>query len=415
MKRKLYAALLAGVLLLTGCTAGPGGSSTTTTATPSNPGGTEDIMSIPADAFPSRSDRILYTRKVGQITGQAGFTDTYEKFNVFGTDLGIPYYDETTGRLTLLFGDTYAAANFSGNWRSNVALYTTQTEYHTGIAFDGALTITGPAASGVAAQITPGANSITPLLQGDKVKTPLTHTCIPTGAVMIGETTYLFYMEIDKNAFPPTGGWGVYCNRVVKSEDHGATWTQVSSLVWQAKDENDVVGIAPNFAQIYPMKADGYVYIYGIAGGRSGGTKLGRVAEENLEDFEAYEYFAGYDANGQPIWRKGTNGLQYIKQRDSAYIIDLPCGEMCVTYNDYLKKYIALYQSGSSLVYRTADTPWGTFSAPETILSTSADMRSAYGAFTCRQLSDNGGKRIWILVSEWTPVYNVSQIEIVFK
>ena len=129
MKRKLYAALLAGVLLLTGCTAGPGGSSTTTTATPSNPGGTEDIMSIPADAFPSRSDRILYTRKVGQITGQAGFTDTYEKFNVFGTDLGIPYYDETTGRLTLLFGDTYAAANFSGNWRSNVALYTTQTEY----------------------------------------------------------------------------------------------------------------------------------------------------------------------------------------------------------------------------------------------------------------------------------------------
>lgn len=170
MKRKLYAALLAGVLLLTGCTAGPGGSSTTTTATPSNPGGTEDIMSIPADAFPSRSDRILYTRKVGQITGQAGFTDTYEKFNVFGTDLGIPYYDETTGRLTLLFGDTYAAANFSGNWRSNVALYTTQTEYHTGIAFDGALTITGPAASGVAAQITLGANAITPLLQGDKAK-----------------------------------------------------------------------------------------------------------------------------------------------------------------------------------------------------------------------------------------------------
>ena len=94
---------------------------------------------------------------------------------------------------------------------------------------------------------------------------------------------------------------------------------------------------------------------------------------------------------------------------------DMPCGEMCVTYNEYLQKYIALYQSGSNLVYRTADTPWGTFSAPETILSTSADMRSAYGAFTCQQLSDHGGKRIWIMVSEWTPVYNVSQIEIVFK
>ena len=206
-------------------------------------------------------------------------------------------------------------------------------------------------------------------------------------------------------------GTGHYCGCHV----NGATWTQVDILVWQAKDENDVIGIAPNFAQIYPMKADGYVYIYGIGGGRSGGTKLGRVLETEIEDFEAYEYFAGYNANGEPIWRKGSNGLSYIKQRDSAYIIDLPCGEMCVTYNEYLKKYIAIYQSGSSLVYRTADTPWGTFSAPETILSTSADMRSAYGAFTCQQLSDHGGKRIWIMVSEWTPVYNVSQIEIVFK
>ena len=417
--KRIGIAILLIAALLTGCSGGSSGGITTgapTTAPTTNPGGTEDIMTIPADAFPNRSDDILYVRKVGQITGQAGFVDTYNQFNVYGTDLGIPYYDETTGRLTLLFGDTYAAANFSGNWRSNVALYTTQTEYHNGIAFTGALTITGPADSGVAVQLTPGANSVTPLLQGDKIKTPHTHTCIPTGAVMVGETTYLFYMEIDKNAFPPTGGWGVYCNRVVKSEDHGATWTQVEGLVWQAKDENDVVGIAPNFAQIYPMKAnDGYVYIYGIGGGRSGGTKLGRVLEADIENFEAYEYFAGYNASGEPIWRKGSNGLSYIKQRDSAYVIDLPCGEMCVTYNEYLGKYMALYQSGSNLVYRTADTPWGTFSAPETILSTSADMRSAYGAFTCQQLSDNGGKRIWILVSEWTPVYNVSQIEIVFK
>ena len=60
------------------------------------------------------------------------------------------------------------------------------------------------------------------------------------------------------------------------------------------------------------MKADGYVYIYGIGGGRSGGTKLGRVKEEQIEDFEAYEYFAGYNSDGEPIWRSGSNGLQYI-------------------------------------------------------------------------------------------------------
>ena len=107
MKRMGIAILLIAALL-TGCTGG-GTIPTTTTVPPANLGGSEDIMKIPADAFPNRSDSILYARKVGQITGQAGFTDTYEKFNVFGTDLGIPYYDETTGRLTLLFGDTYAA------------------------------------------------------------------------------------------------------------------------------------------------------------------------------------------------------------------------------------------------------------------------------------------------------------------
>lgn len=413
MKKTGLALLLSATLLLTGCTADPAADPTGTTGSTEKPSNT---LSVPEDAFPNRSDTLLYAKRLGQITGEGGFTDTFTNFNVYGTDLGIPYYDETTGRLTLLFGDTYAAANFSGNWRSNVALYTTQKDYSTGIAFTGALTITGPAESGVAAQITPGANVVTPLLQGEAEKTAHTHTCIPTGVVMVGETTYLYYMEIDKNAFPATGGWGVYCNRVVKSEDHGETWTQVESLVWQAKDENDVEGIAPNFAQIYPMKADdGYIYLYGLAGGRSGGVKLGRVGEENIEDFESYEYYAGTGSDGQPVWRKGSNGLSYIKQRDSAYIIDLPCGEMCVTWNDYLGKYLAIYQSGSNLVYRTADTPWGTFSAPETILTTSGDMNSAYGAFTCQELSDNGGQRIWIMVSEWTPTYNVSQVEVVFR
>ncbi len=411
MKRIMISALLICALVLSGCGTAADPEQTDDTTAPTAAG----KLTVPGDAFPSRSDTLLYVKRLGSITGEAGFTNTMERFNVYGTDLGIPYYDETTGRLTLLFGDTYSGSNFAGNWRSNVALYTTQKDYSTGIAFTGALTTEGPADSGIAVQLTPGANVVTSLLQGEAEKTHLTHTCIPTGVVMVGETTYLYYMEIDKNAFPATGGWGVYCNRVIKSEDHGQTWQQVPGLVWQAKDENEVEGIAPNFAQIYPVLVEDYVYIYGLEGGRSGGTKLGRVHKDSIEDFEAYEYFTGLDAEGQPKWRSGSTGLSYIKSRDSAFVIDMPCGEMCVTYNAYLGKYLAIYQSGSNLVYRTADTPWGEFSAPETILTTSGDMAKAYGAFTCPQLSDNGGRRIWIMVSEWTPTYNVSQVEIVFK
>lgn len=403
MKKKLLALLLSCTLVLCSCATMP-------ETTP----GTTTENTIPADVIPNYSNSLLYVREVGKVTGASAFTNTESRFSVGATDLGFCYYDETLGRLYTIFGDTFSSTDGDG-WRSNVALYTNQKDYSTGIAFDGALTAQGCSSTGQAVQLTPGANSA-PLLHGETVSTTGLSTCIPTGAVMIGDTTYLYYMEIDKNGFLDSGEWGVYCNRVLKSEDHGESWTQVEGLVWQAQTEDGVQGVAPNFAQIFPLKADdGYVYIYGIPGGRSGGVKLGRVAQEKIEDFESYEYFTGLDDQGSAKWRSGSSGLAYIKQRDSAYVIDLPCGEMCVTYNAYLGKYLAIYQNGSSIVYRTADTPWGTFSKPETILKTATDVYLGYGAFTCQQMSDQGGKRIWIMVSEWWPIYNVSQFEIVFR
>lgn len=365
--------------------------------------------------IPVKAEGIESVRNIGLITGENGFLNTMETFDVYGTDLGIPYYDEELKQLTFLFGDTYSAKNFSGNWRSNVAMYTRQTDFSDGVIFDGALTAAGAKTDGTAIQITPGANPVFPLLKGDYVKTKFSHTCIPTGAVDVNGTIYLFYMEIDKNAFLPNGEWGVNSNRVIKSDNHGESWVQVSSMEWQAKDENGKAGNAPNFSQIYPLKADGYVYIYGLEGGRSGGTKLGRVLEADIENLAAYEYYAGCDANGDPIWREGERGLQYILNRSSAYVIDPTCGEMCVTYNRYLQKYLALYQSGSNIIMRTSSTPWGPFSTPQVILSTSTDLPGGYGAFTCEQWSADGGKKIYIAVSQWEPVYNVNQVEITFQ
>ena len=346
MKRKLYAALLTAVILFGGCTAAPQPSTSATPPTqPQNQGWT-----VPENAFPSYSDEILYVRELGKVTGKDAFTDTAQRFDVGATDLGFCYYDAQMQRLVTIFGDTYGA-NKSGNWRSNVALYTDQTDYFKGIAYNGALTATGHGESGAAVQLTPNGGRVV-LIQGSVAETPKTSTCIPTGAVMVGDTTYLFYMEVDENGFQDSGEWFVYCCRVLKSEDHGASWTQVEGLTWQARTETGEVGVAPNFAQIYPFLAeDGYIYIYGIPGGRSGGTKLSRVEAEKIEEFESYEYFTGYDNDGAAKWRTGSSGLSYIKQRDSAYVIDMPCGERGFVSYRMAKPYI---EFADRQIYRVA-------------------------------------------------------------
>jgi hypothetical protein len=195
MKRKLYAALLTAVILFGGCTAAPQPSTSATPPTqPQNQGWT-----VPEDAFPSYSDEILYVRELGKVTGKDAFTDTAQRFDVGATDLGFCYYDAQMQRLVTIFGDTYGA-NKSGNWRSNVALYTDQTDYSKGIAYNGALTATGHGESGTAVQLTPnGGRGV--LIQGSVAETPKTSPCIPTGAVTVGDTTYLFYMEVDENGF----------------------------------------------------------------------------------------------------------------------------------------------------------------------------------------------------------------------
>lgn len=238
---------------------------------------------------------------------------------------------------------------------------------------------------------------------------------IPTGALCLNGTYYIWYMEV-RGEFEATGEWSVYRNCVVKSEDKGVTWTKVQGLDWVCYDSSEQEGIAPNFGQICPLDGnDGYVYIYGIPGGRSGGVKLGRVAYDRIEDFESYEYYRSQDADGNVDWRKGSNGLRSIKAQSSSYIVAPMCGEISVCYNPYLRRFVMTYlQGNTSIVIRRSSKPWGKWSDSDVIMNQS-DMNGLYGGFGNSALMTHDGKRMYLFVSEWYPAYNVHFVEVVFN
>jgi len=367
----------------------------------------------------SHSDRIMYVRDLGYCTGEKAFVDTSE-YNMTGTDLGFSFYDDELKRLYVSFGDTNNnKVQGGGNeFQSNVTLYTDNLDFTSGIKWTGALA----GQNGASRQVTPLAHRIAAQNQkywgnvamGDVTNSNVIST-IPTGALCLNGTYYIWYMEV-RGEFEATGEWSVYRNCVVKSEDKGVTWTKVQGLDWVCYDSSEQEGIAPNFGQICPLDGnDGYVYIYGIPGGRSGGVKLGRVAYDRIEDFESYEYYRSQDADGNVDWRKGSNGLRSIKAQSSSYIVAPMCGEISVCYNPYLRRFVMTYlQGNTSIVIRRSSKPWGKWSDSDVIMNQS-DMNGLYGGFGNSALMTHDGKRMYLFVSEWYPAYNVHFVEVVFN
>lgn len=122
-------------------------------------------------------------------------------------------------------------------------------------------------------------------------------TKIPTGGIEIDGAMYLFYMSVRQWTTP--GEWLVNYCAAVKSVDQGRTWERVYDLTWindmderltaqavsfanrDANNRENVGGVAAegrvsdNFMQIFPIDGkDGYIYLFAIPQGRSGGAKL---------------------------------------------------------------------------------------------------------------------------------------------
>ena len=388
-----------GVCLLFGGCGTPAGNSSSSSSSSGNGGGDEVVNLI------KPNDVVKSIVEIGAVTGRnSPWNDTITSARVAGTDLGIPVYDSQNQRMLLLYGDTFSsqkAGEGSGynDWRSNVCAYSTDFDLFDGLVLDGWIT-------------RPGREMAKELVPSNKTDN-YEMTTIPTGAIEVDGAIYMFYMSV--RHWGANGEWSVnYCG-LTKSVDGGENYTRVSDVAFTGiKDQitAELTGYtpsvvvshyAPGLCQIYPLAVGEYIYLYGIQGGRFDGVQLARVKASEIENFNSYEYFTGLDSDNNPVFVAGVDGCKYIsteENKEATQIIIGPAGEMCVMYNKYLGKYMTIYQMGQLMVMRTADNPWGEWSAPITLFGYEV-YHAMYCGFMHEKYTEQDGKIVYFMMSYW--------------
>ena len=365
-----------------------------------------------------KSKYVAKIKEKSVLLGSKAYSPT-TKYNVGGSDLGIPCWDDVRGKMYFWFGDTFHEENKIGSdWRSNVAGISSCSDISEGIVWDDFL----HDEKGYAREITCS------LKRTNDENIEVTN--IPTGAICINGTHYMFYMSISKWMLGL--GWIVSYNGVMKSQD-GVNFSR-SRTAFFTCDNPDVaqnlLGIGqeeydahfhPNFAQTFPILGnDGYVYLFGLKAGRHGGVKLARVKPEDIENFDKYYYRV---SDGTFV--QGEEGRKRSAEED-CFIVPPDVGEISVCRCDKLGKYFMTYLTDKlasrdtpGIVLRVSDDliEW---SQPE-LLITYFDYYKLYGGFMHRKLVSPDGSKMYMLLSQWVSPrkrdhgYNVKLMEITLK
>lgn len=302
------------------------------------------------------------------------------KYNVGGTDLGIVWEIEK-GKYGLFFGDTFGrdfVPNFAapgpngGWWRSNVLLFSSDTDLDDGMLIDGAA-MDGNEAKQIcfSAHNTSG--------NGD-------YTSIPTAAVHANGAEYVHYMNI-KN----WNGWVTNYSSLYKSKDKGLTWERLAGVNFAGES---------NFGQAGYFNDNGTVYMIGTKTGRTDIPYLAKFDEMDIENVENYSFW---------------NGSGWVKGKESAAepLFNDKAGELSFTYMPKLEKWVLLYFSDPryEISMRYADNPEGPWSNPVQVAN-GRQWAQLYGSFI-HPLSMEG-TRLYFVMSMWLP-YNTYLMSIDLK
>lgn len=362
---------------------------TTTGQVLSNPMAAVTAAMNPRPAWPTPGQQLSpSTSFVDWVTGNFAPNDTYNRFGVWGTDVGTvwdngiaddPSTPINEHQVLMAFGDTFSGPNMTGNWLNNILFRSSDANLADGISIPAGQWLNGNMFGGTplsspttARQIILPAKLPAGLPSGVTL-IPTSGISVPTPGTQFGATQYLSFMSVKQWGAP--GQWTTNYSAMAYSTDNGENWTIAPQSVRQNWGGN------ANFQQAALVRpGDGYVYSYGTPNGRGGAAYISRVAEANILDASKYEYYNKGSAGGWFGWGAVKQGW-YTDPAKAGVVFGQDTGacgvakagnhvsEMSVQYNPTLGKYVTLYADQfNNVVLRTADTPQGTWSAATVLM-----------------------------------------------
>lgn len=316
--------------------------------------------------------RVGETTRIGPVTGAGSPSDTDERYNIFATDLGIPW-DAGDGRVLVAFGDTYGHGwGGSGpgpgdaDWRCNVLGWSFARDLAGGMPLDGV--VARP--DGSAAQVLPKGG-------GREI------TVIPNSGVTVDGVHYLHYMSVREWTRP--GMWKTNHAGLAVSHDGGWTWEKPRDARWSNRWGDNRFQLAA-FA-----RADDHVYLLGTTNGRYGDAYLARADPAALPDVRSFEYWTGSG------WSR--------RRRAAVAVAAGPMGEMSLGFHRTLGRWLLMHldETRRGIVLRSAEELTGPWTPGEVVVS-GDEYPAIYGGFLHPWSLD--GPDLYYLVSQWGP-YNV--------
>ncbi|MCV7254069.1 DUF4185 domain-containing protein [Mycobacterium hackensackense] len=345
----------------------------------------------PRPGFPYPGQQLSpSTSFVDWVTGNFAPNDTYNRFGIWGTDVGTMWDngipdDPTTPinehQVLIAFGDTFGGPNMTGTWRLNTLFRSFDTNLSDGMTIPAGQWLNGNMFGGsplwgetYARQIILPERLPSGLPTGVTL-IPTAGISVPTPGTKYGATQYLSFMSVKQ--WGAAGQWTTNYSAIAYSEDNGENW------YISPKSVRTNFGGNAKFQQAALIRpGDGYVYSYGTPNSRQGSAYVSRVAEKDILDASKYEFYSKGSKGGifgigayKAGWYKNdpSKATPVFGQEKGACGIGKPgnqVSEMSVQYNQTLGKYVVLHADQfNNIILRTSDSPEGTWSAPTVLMT----------------------------------------------
>jgi hypothetical protein len=226
-------------------------------------------------------------------------------------------------------------------------------------------------------------------------------TVIPTTAVTSGDYLYVYFMSVI--SWGDAGSWTCNNASIAYTLD-GHTFIEALNMSWPGTSHFIEWGLIKGGPGA--PSTGGYLYFLASGSGRFDSCYLVRVLETQILNQSSYQYFTGFSASDLPLWSTDDS--------DAEPVIDAPTGEITVMWNAYLDKYILINLDDvvKKIYVRTAQSPWGPWSAPFTIISR-PEYIGFYAPNIDPRLIEDNGRIVYFTMSLWNE-YNVYLMKVDF-